>query len=59
MSVLGPLLFLTYINDFQKNIKSFVNFFADETMLFSVINPTKQATEILFSCKKKKWIMLN
>ena len=82
-SVLGPLLFLVYINDLQKNIKSNVNFFADDTMLFSVIkdpqlsasdlnhdlevinqwayqwkmafnpDPTKQATEILFSCKKK------
>ena len=83
-SVLGPLLFLVYINDLQKNIKSNVKFFADDTMLFSVIkdpqlsasdlnhdlevinqcayqwkmafnsDPTKQATEILFSCKKRR-----
>ena len=31
-SVLGPLLFLIYIN-----IKSNINFFADDTMLFSVV----------------------
>ena len=81
-SVLGPLLFLVYINDLERNIKSNVKFFPDDTMLFSLIKdpvtsandlnhdldmiyqwahqwkmefnpaPTKQATEILFSCKK-------
>ena len=36
--VLGPVLFLIYITDLEKNIKSNVNFFADDTMLFSVVN---------------------
>ena len=83
-SVLGPLLFLIFINDLEKNIKSNIKFFADDTMLFSVVknpdicatalnhdlgiigqwahqwkmqfNPdvTKQATEVIFSCKKNK-----
>ncbi|MEO1917916.1 MAG: reverse transcriptase family protein, partial [Candidatus Thioglobus sp.] len=82
-SVLGPLLFLIYINDLESNIKSNIKFFADDTMLFSIVkepvisandlnhdlgmiyqwahqwkmdfnpDPTKQATEVLFSCKKK------
>ena len=81
-SVLGPLLFLVYINDLERNIKSNVKFFADDTMLFSTVkspeisandlnhdldiihlralqwklefnpDPTKQATEVLFSCMK-------
>ena len=82
-SVLGPLLFLIYINDLEENIKSQIRFFADDTMLFSIVkdpalsanelnqdletirqwahqwklefnpDPTKQATELLFSYKKK------
>ena len=81
-SVLGPLLFLIYINDLEINIKSNIKFFADDTMIFSIVKdpkisandlnhdletirqwanqwklefnpePTKQATEIVFSCKK-------
>ena len=33
-SVLGPLLFLIYINDPESNIKSNIIFFADDAMLF-------------------------
>ena len=32
-SVLGPLLFLIYINDLEDGIKSNVKFFADDTSL--------------------------
>ena len=36
-SVLGPLLFLVFINDLEKDIKSKVKFFADDTMLFDIV----------------------
>ena len=83
-SVLGPLLFLIYINDLERNMTSNIKFFADDTMLFSIVkvpevsaanlnhdlnlicqwahqwkmafnpDPSKQATEVLFSHKKSR-----
>ena len=83
-SVLGPLLFLIYINDLTDNISSDMRLFADDSSLFTcvkgvtqthhkllkglqtvtlwayqwktVFNPdiTKQAIEVIFSCKKNK-----
>ena len=47
-SVLGPLLFLIYINDLEANIKSRIKFFADDIMIFSVDHDlTLTATERL------------
>ena len=37
-SVLGPLLFLVYVNDLENGIKSSIKFFADDTSLFSVVH---------------------
>ena len=46
-SVLGPLFFLTYINDLENGIISNVKFFADDTSLFSIVtNPTLSAFEL-------------
>ena len=46
-SVLGPLLFLIYINDLERNIKSNIKFFAGDTMLFSLVNnPVISATDL-------------
>ena len=83
-SVLGPLLFLVYINDLTDHIFSEMRLFADDSSLFTrvqgidqthnklvndietviswanlwkmVFTPdiTKQATEVIFSVKKKK-----
>jgi len=83
-SVLGPLLFLVYINDLADNISSDMRLFADDSSLFTsvkdvtqthdklvkdlqtitmwayqwkmVFNPdlTKQAVEVIFSCKNNQ-----
>ena len=46
-SVLGPLLFLIYINDLEEHIQSRIKFFADDTMLFSVVHdPLLTANEL-------------
>ena len=46
-SVLGPLLFLIYINDLENGIKSKIKFFADDTSLFSIVNdPILSANEL-------------
>ena len=46
-SVLSPLLFLIYINDLERNIKSNIKFFADDTMLFSIVkDPTISASDL-------------
>ena len=37
-TVLGPLLFLCYINDLPRSIKSEVRVYADNTLVYNVIN---------------------
>ena len=37
-SILGPLLFLIYINVLSNNLSSTAKLFADDTSLFSVVN---------------------
>ena len=36
-TVLGPLLFLIDIIDLERDIKSSIKFFPDDTMLFSIV----------------------
>ena len=45
--MLGPLLFLIYINDLELGIKTHIKIFADDTSLFSVVNdPQSSADEL-------------
>jgi len=46
-SVLGPLLFLVYINDITDNIQSPIKLFADDTSLYVTFNDIDEATNQL------------
>ena len=48
-SVLDPLLFLIYINDFPNGLKSNVKLFANDTSLFSVIYNITESANVLNS----------
>ena len=45
-TVLGPLLFLTYINDLPDNLKSSVRLFADDCMLYHEIQNEIDSEEL-------------
>ena len=62
-SVLGPLLFLIFINDLEAGIISQIKFFADDTSLYSVVkDPEVSARELyhdllVISNWAKQWKM--
>ena len=63
-SILGPLLFLIYINDLHEGLESSVKLFADDTSLFSTVyDPNMSANQLNKDLKKNsewayKWKMI-
>ena len=56
-SILGPLLFLVYINDIVDVVSCGIKLFADETVLYVTVDDVEQATEELNQKPKhlNKW----
>ena len=62
-SILGPLLFLLYINDIVEDIQSTVRLFADDTSLYVIVDDPPTAANQLYSdlakinSWAKKWLV--
>ena len=52
-SILGPLLFLIYINDLPQNLESSAKLFADDTSLFSTVCDLSEYANLLNDDFKK------
>ena len=60
--VLGPLLFLLYINDFPSRISSTIRLYADDVILYKEINPEEdillfQTDLSIIACWARDWLV--
>ena len=62
-SILGPLLFLVYVNDIVQEINSTIRLFADDTSLYIIVESSEEAANTLnqdlnrISAWAEKWLV--
>ena len=55
-TVLGPLMFVVYINDINENITSSVRLFADDCVIYKSITSLEDAKQLQeYLCKICEW----
>jgi hypothetical protein len=59
-SVLGPLLFLTYVNDIWRNVESNIRLFADDCIIYRKINDSSDIDKLQNDLNKLgEWALEN
>jgi hypothetical protein len=59
-SVLGPQLFLVYVNDIWRNIDSNIRLFADDCIIYRRVNDSSHVDELQRDLNKlREWTLVN